>query len=272
MLCLIPAVQPLPVVVAHECSLVSLVRTSLDDVAAAAVVDIFVQETEAHGEKAPESISQRLSQLRGGFWDVYFVGSAFSYSVACLEMVELASDRWNILLCRESFDGDAQSCGPDGLTRYSNGTLTPLTHRLPPGMWTLNLYENWMTDDKAAAQATRAPAVQQMLEMETRNGRIHTRNAADALLGFLQQTWPVTTWNVLVEVAAGAHYYYSEEQFNFHAREGQLSVAIFDRRCDTLEREGRDSGAAAATGHVNDEAATPLGMESQGRFSGRREG
>ena len=57
------------------------------------------------------TLQKRLQQLwRRGFWDALFVGSAFAYSVTCSEFVELASDLWNILLCKESEDAEATKC------------------------------------------------------------------------------------------------------------------------------------------------------------------
>lgn len=50
--------------------------------------------------------------------------------------------------------------------------------------------------------------------------------------------WPHARWNVLVERAPGGHFYYSEEQFNIEygrATGRRLTIAIFDRRCHTLE-------------------------------------
>ena len=93
-------------------------------------------------------------------------------------------------------------------------------------------------------------------------------NGAEALRLQLAKLWPETQWNVLVELQAGGHYYYSEEQFNFELQapadssgdaDGSpqqiwyykygASVAIFDRRCATLEREER----AAAKDAQSDE-------------------
>ena len=85
----------------HECALVSLVNTNLPPDAASAVVAVYQEEVELRGSGSAQHIGKRLAQLRGGFWDVFFMGTAFSYSVACSELVELASDSWNILICKE---------------------------------------------------------------------------------------------------------------------------------------------------------------------------
>ena len=73
------------------------------------------------------------------------------------------------------------------------------------------------------------------------SGRLLQPAAADWMRQQLETVWPGTLWNVLIEENPGGHYYYCEEQFNYEALNGAqnwngLSVAIFDRRCDTLER------------------------------------
>jgi len=68
----------------HMCAQVELVRTNLPEADALKVVNIFMEETSARGLDAPEPLSKRLAaEHHTGFWDVYFVGSAFSYSVTC---------------------------------------------------------------------------------------------------------------------------------------------------------------------------------------------
>ena len=67
----------------HTCALVELVHTNLPAEDASAVVRIYTEEAEVNGT-APEPIARRLMAVRGGFWDVLFLGSAFSYSVTCL--------------------------------------------------------------------------------------------------------------------------------------------------------------------------------------------
>ena len=52
------------------------------------------------------------------------MGTAFSYALYCTEYVELASEKWNVLLCRESEDAEALRCGSTRpLTQYHNGTV-----------------------------------------------------------------------------------------------------------------------------------------------------
>ena len=73
--------------------------------------------------------------------------------------------------------------------------------------------------------------------------RLTQPNAADELRRDIGRALPWAgseagtgaLWNVLVEREAGTHYYYSEEQFNLMVQPASLSVAIFDRRCHTLQ-------------------------------------
>jgi hypothetical protein len=226
----------------HTCALVELVRTSLPVTEATNLVRVFQEEAERRGVGAPEPLSRRLSEERGGFWDVLFIGNAFSYTVTCSEIVELASDAWNILLCRESEDEAAERCGPSRLARYANGTLAR-TPAPPHASIRLERYANFMVDDAAAAHAARVPQAERLVHEALRAGTLHSPGAAEALRKSVEALWPETTWNVLVENVerAGGQYYYAEEQFNFEAIfDGMtLSVAIFDRRCETLEREAR---------------------------------
>lgn len=271
------AVATAPAPVVQSCSLVDVVNTNLAADDAAAVLRLYREMADLHGPK-PEPIARKLMEARGGFWDVYMIGSAFSYSVTCSELVELASSEWNVILCREAADADAKRCGSGGLTRYANGTLD-LVHGVrvtsrdddgagSPRAFALNAafhldsYYNYLVDDVAAARAARAPVVQSLLERMLQANALHTPSAADELR---RRLWPDegTSWNVLVEIAAGGHFYFSEEQFNFELRGGgdaapsaplyaPLSVAIFDRRCDTLEREAREEHDAAARGGVGE--------------------
>ena len=237
----------------HEsCGAVTLVRTNLPTAAADRIVQIFAEETELHGSSAPGPLSNRLTALLGGFWDAYFVGSAFSYSVTCTDMVELASEKWNILLCRESVDANATECG-EGMARFANGTLAPeptvLASR-PSGGFRLSKYANWVVDDMTAAETERSPVVLSILNSALESGRLHQRKSADWMRLQLEAMWPGTMWNVLIEENPGGHYYYCEEQFNYEALNGArnwngLSVAVFDRRCDTLERMDAPRQAAS---------------------------
>ena len=67
--------------------------------------------------------------------------------------------------------------------------------------------------------------------------------AADSLRRELERALPwagipaaTSKWNVLIEKQPGGHYYYSEEQFNLVVKTLSISVAIFDRRCHTLQQ------------------------------------
>lgn len=234
-----------PVAQRHECSFVSLVNTNLPSDVASDIVAVYAELVEEHGDRAAVHIAKRLQQLRGGFWDALFVGSAFAYSVTCSEFVELASDLWNILLCKESEDAEATKCSSQ-LTRYVNGTLAlPAPRHEEHRLLTFRLdnYANWIAEDKAAAEIERVPIVLRILQRADATGTLHGRDAAEKLRAELERQLSPhgTMWNVLVERHAGGHYYFSEEQFNFEATNvgdgTPLSISIFDRQCDTLERE-----------------------------------
>ena len=237
----------------HSCTLVTITHTNLDLREAASILQLYMEVTEVTGT-LPEPISKRLQKERGGFWDVYFLGSSFSYSVRCLEYVEAAGAEWNVLMCRESVDEEAYSCGPkgpNGLALYHNGTLSRdefapqrLAVRATPTM-----YANYLVKDKAVTEAARMPSVVAALQRLTAEELLRP-TAADELRTALEARLPNALWNVLIERAAGGHYYYSEEQFNLDvqleseepahpAPHPPLQVAVFDRRCDTLQREQR---------------------------------
>ena len=208
---------PLP----HTCTLVELVSTSLPSEEAAAILAIYHEVAEVSGAE-PEPIAKALTAARGGFWDVMMIGTAFSYSVTCIEFVELAGAEWNIILCKEATDANAEHCGDAGLRRYANGTLSvanglsvmPDTPFSLEGEFHLSMYANYMTDSVEAKRAERVPVVTALLESMLAANALHTPHAADEIR---RQLWPEepTMWNVLVEVHAGGHFYFSEEQFNF---------------------------------------------------------
>lgn len=253
---------PVEPVEPHTCTSVELVHTNLGQADALAVLNIYHQASERHGPSS-EPIARMLMAARGGFWDVMMIGTAFSYSILCSEYVELASVSWNVLLCKEAEDEEAMRCGAAGLTRHTNGTLYPPAHAaaLQPdhaptaaayperpsaaGVFSLQHYANYMVDDLKEAREERVPVVRRMLDNLLGSPLRYTPHVAETLRRELIAVWPEVAWNVLVEVSGSGHYYYSEEQFNFDltTTSGQhqhhLSVAIFDRRCDSLQRDER---------------------------------
>jgi hypothetical protein len=114
----------------------------------------------------------------------------------------MASEAWNILLCRQSEDVDATDCGPTGLTRFENGTLvvqgTP-PERGPPPTVKFSNYANYMVDDMPAAQKQRGPVVEAMVADVIASGQLLTPTAASNLLRALERQWPETMWNVMIE-------------------------------------------------------------------------
>ena len=144
--------------------------------------------------------------------------------MACLEFVELASAEWNVLLCREAEDDIGMRCGDNGFSRFVNGTA--LSAGAAKGGATvaefhLERYLNFMVENVASARAARVPVVRRLLETLRASGRLQQPLAAEAVRAAVEAAWPETptTWNVVVEAAgAGAHYYFSEEQFNFDLR------------------------------------------------------
>lgn len=231
----------------HSCSQLNIVHTNMPAAAAEAIQLIYSEVTEKSGTE-PEPISKRLTKERGGFWDAYFMGDAFSYSVYCSEYVELASDAWNVLLCRESEDDQAYHCGAAGLALYHNGTLTPRELRASvPNLADQRVaakadhYDNWLIDSELGLDE-RMPLVVKAIEAYT-YGELQQPGAAEALRRVLEERLPwagtpegkPSKWNVLIERSAGGHYYYSEEQFNVLVDSVSIAVAVFDRRCHTLQ-------------------------------------
>jgi|LauGreDrversion2_5_1035112.scaffolds.fasta_scaffold10462_3 hypothetical protein len=229
----------------HSCSLVSIVHTNLSPSEAMAVQAIYSEVTEHSGNK-PEPIGTRLSESRGGFWDVFFMGAAFSYAVYCSEYVELASDVWNVLLCRESEDREALHCGSRGLTLYQNGTLLPERPELNGRRVavTPSMYKNYIMppEERPDAEKARMPVLVETIDAWTYD-LISQPNSADRLRREVGRSLPWAgseagggaLWNVLIEREAGGHFYYSEEEFHVELREASLRVTIFDRRCHTTQ-------------------------------------
>ena len=206
----------------HTCAQVDIVHTNLPN--AADLLTLYQQSIELHGPK-PDKVASALAGAHGGFWDVMMIGTEFSYSVTCSEYVELASDRWNVLLCREAEDAEATRCGE--MTRYTNGTLSDGGSAFAGGQYEVHLdrYYNYMGADVEAAKAERVPIVRRMLSAMLDHGTLHAPRAAEALRTTLLRWWPGTSWQVLIEKNAGPQYYYSEEQFNFDLRgKGKSSV------------------------------------------------
>ena len=166
------------------CTAVDLVHTNLAHDEALSLMSLYLSVAEVSGTE-PEPIAKSLMAKRGGFWDVYFMGTAFSYSVTCSEYVELANDKWNVLLCKEAEDSEAMRCGRGGLMRYANGTLTSSSSSSDlGGRFELDRYENFMTNEeseKAAAREERVPVVRAALEAMRDDGTLHSPGAADKL-------------------------------------------------------------------------------------------
>jgi len=236
--------QALPTVIqppAHSCSEVEVTHTNLPAKSVSEVLSLYMATVDGvdlrqgqRGAHITEQLARQLSQQLGGFWDIYFLGGTFSYSVYCLSYVSLASSAWNVLLCREALDIDARDCGPSGLINFSNGTLPAHTEaqeggRLEPR---LTFYDHYLD----------------------RSGRLrpqHERTVAGVLASFsygeidasfavavrrkVEGVWPADRWNVIVEsldereeLPAGK-YLFSEEHLVLMC--GHLQVSIFDRRC-----------------------------------------
>ena len=243
-----------PVLSSHECALLEVTHTNLSPADAEMVRAVYSEVVDRTGAE-PAPIAQRLLEARGGFWDAYFMGASFSYSVYCSEYVELASESWNVLLCRESDDTEALDCGTAGLTLFSNGTLlspsaeeskrngVPASGK-EPVVATPALYYNYVVsqDERPASEAARMPVVVSTIATWT-SEQLQQPMAADSLRRELERALPwagipaaTSKWNVLIEKQPGGHYYYSEEQFNLVVKTLSISVAIFDRRCHTLQQ------------------------------------
>ncbi len=251
---LLALVRSLPVTEQpHECSLLSIVATNLDAADASAILAIYADET-ASGPKARE-LSERLARERGGFWDVFFMGRDFSYSVHCIEFVTLASAEWHAMLCKEAIDADAEDCGDRPLVRDENGTLSaraapqpaaaPSAHPIIRDQYgeerailvarhrvIRDQYDSWL-DDRHGADAPHATAIAQLVEAMPSETLLSTRAAA-ALREAVEGLWPRRLWNVLLQRQPGNHYYFAEEQLNLMVDDLGLSVAVFDRQCATI--------------------------------------
>ena len=207
--------------------MVEITHTNMAHDDSIAILSIYQDELETLGPNA-EAIAVRLMREFGGFWNAYFLGEAFSYSVYCIAYVELASRHLNVLLCKEAVDAEGEDCG-GGLTAYSNGTLTG--PRLAGGSARLDHYANYQVDAGDALERAKSSHVPVVLAMVDAL-ELYAPRSAVALRSQLESRWPYAKWNVLVERNPGGHYYYSEEQFNLLTP--QLTLAVFDRRCYTL--------------------------------------
>lgn len=230
--------------------MVSIVHTDLPSEEAAKVLETYLETGETHGFKSMP-ISQALSSQYGGFWDVFFMGDAFSYSVTCRKYVELASDVWNVLLCQESVDPEAWNCGPGGLTPYANGTLEAL-YRAPEGdaeqislvLDPSLLYVDYTrfsgdSDDYSPTKRT----FQTNAIMEAISGFDRTKiNMAEAMRERIAAFMPMESWTVLVERNSGEHYFYAVEQHTYGYKLGlshRLTLSVFNRWCSHKHKYAR---------------------------------
>ena len=134
----------------HEipaCGMVEITRTNMGLGDASEALSVYLNVIESVGING-SAVSERLSITFGGFWDIYLMGSAFSYSVYCVSYIELAGSEWNVLLCSESADADATDCGGDNLALHSNGTIDYTRQaeglRLQPRLdMYANFYASW---------------------------------------------------------------------------------------------------------------------------------
>ena len=75
---------------------------------AARALGTYLETLELHGgdEKGLSemivtgAVGSRLQQHFSASWDVFVMGSEFSYSIHCARYVELAGNQWNVLLCQ----------------------------------------------------------------------------------------------------------------------------------------------------------------------------
>ena len=218
-----------------SCALVSVTNTNMKT-GVDGIVSAYMQTTESHGADA-ERVSTRLMSEFGGFWDTYMMGSEFSYSVFCSSYVELASHKWNVLLCKESADPDAEYCGLN-LHLYHNGTMQPKGADYRQVASETEYYSNHRVDKSVESQFgdMHTLEMRRILDNFTVDGLQHP-NIAETIRGDVQRMWPHTKWNVLIERDAHQHYYYSEEQFNMRIPLEGMAVTVFDRRCYTLGRD-----------------------------------
>lgn len=187
------------------------------------------------------AIGDELTARHGGFWDVFLLGDSFSYSVYCIEYVELAGEYWTVLICKESVDEWGNDCGDHGLSLYSNGSLAPkaLTSiaqgsvgaAVPSGFFkpALEFYKHYQLGDELKAAHTgalvdiitafrptevspvasphgrcascRVAAQQQVVA--PRRPQVNS-SLADWVRRRAEAIWPADYWNVVIEVSPGA--------------------------------------------------------------------
>ncbi|KAL1504864.1 hypothetical protein AB1Y20_008634 [Prymnesium parvum] len=223
-----------------SCASVRLVHTNMPPSASASVLEIYSDIASAaplgpRPELDSVTIGQRLSAAHGGFWDVFAMGAAFSYSIYCISYVELSGEYWTVLLCQESVDEWANDCGQDGLYLYSNGSMPSLSQHewfLPQ----LEYYKHYQLADSVKDEHVRKA----IDIVSSFNPKQVNNSWADEIRREAESSWPSDYWNVVVEFAPGVSYFYCDEQIHLtDQRLSDVKLTIFDRMCQSPTNEGR---------------------------------
>ena len=84
----------LPIRERTSCDLVSVVHTNMTPEQANELLEVYISMAEGMlpQDMDGQEISDKVAERHGGVWGMYLMGEAFSYSVYCLQYVELAGD------------------------------------------------------------------------------------------------------------------------------------------------------------------------------------
>ena len=201
-----------------SCAQVHVVHTNMAPSAAAGVLEVYEQVAASVVPAAgvePDlnttAIGDTLTARHGGFWDVFLLGNSFSYSIYCIDYVELAGEYWTVLICKESVDEWGNDCGQDGLSLYVNGTLAPKAlasmsqgtfgASTPEGFSPkLEFYQHYQLGESVKAAHTNTLAG----IISTFQPSAVNSSLADWMRRRVEAAWPADYWNVVIEVSPGA--------------------------------------------------------------------
>mgnify|MGYP007078257663 CR=1 FL=1 len=239
------------------CAQVVITHTNLplDEAASKLEVYLTTLENAGGGEEHLQRLivsgemSRQLTRPGTPGWDIFVTGVAFSYSIHCWRYVELAGDRWNVLLCQQRAghetgyqDESAASCQrADGLTVYSNGTLAVLHGWSGGGIETDAVFDKEHSEEQQQQHARRLPQAQALLSKLPESERSGGPDMAQHLRQRAEALWAPHVWNVIVtpDSTDGSHSFPNwnddaKEEFHLRAalsRGETAHVIVFSRFC-----------------------------------------
>jgi len=194
------------------------------------------------------AISNRLTTIYGGFWDIFLMGEGFSYAIYCIDYVELAGEYWTVLICKESIDEWGNDCGEHGLSLYANGSLAAMDDATV--LLTDDFYQNyWKGDELKEAHMKSAIKLLSAIDYRQVNGTL-----ANGIRTQAEKQWPSNYWNVLVERRPGDSYFFCDEQMHLSDRQRSVTFVLFDRQCQSPDNQERVSR------HARPRHARPMGL------------